>query len=112
MTRPAFSAAWAASIRIYDPVNSATKVAEVVGGFVAKNINNPDPGQRWSNTCAVRMSYILNQSGLMIPSITGQTVSGADKRQYFFELRISLRFSSYAGVSQRLSSIPRRVEDR
>jgi hypothetical protein len=30
------------------------------------------------------MSYILNQSGLIIPAFRGQTVSGADKRQYFF----------------------------
>jgi hypothetical protein len=86
MKRPSFSAAWAASMRIYAPVNSAAKVAQVIGGYVEKNINNPDPKQKWGNTCAVRMSYILNQSGLTIPSILGQTVFGADKRQYFFRV--------------------------
>lgn len=86
MSRPSFAAAWAASMRIYDPTNPAAKVAEVIGGYVEKNINNPDPKQRWGNTCAVRISYILNESGLAIPRIQGQTVSGADKRQYFFRV--------------------------
>ena len=76
MTRPFFSVAWAASQRIYDPVNSGEKVAQIIGGYVEKNINNPIPQQRWSNTCAVRISYILNQSGMNIPKTPGQTVSG------------------------------------
>lgn len=84
MSRPKFSQAWAASMRIYDPANSGAKVAQIIGGYVEKNINNPDPQQKWSNTCAVRMSYILNQSEMMIPRIPGQTVSGGDSRQYFF----------------------------
>jgi len=86
MTRPSFSTAWAASQRIYDPTDSAAKVAQVIGGNVAANINSRDPKLRWNNTCAVRMSYILNQSGLTVPSIPGQTVSGADKRQYFHRI--------------------------
>ncbi|MFD1556796.1 type VI secretion system amidase effector protein Tae4 [Paraburkholderia silviterrae] len=92
MGRPSFSMAWAASIRIYDPANSAAKVAQLIGGNVEKNIDNPDPGLRWSNTCAVRMSYILNQSGLVIPAIPGKTVSGADKRQYFFRVKDLIAF--------------------
>jgi len=87
MIRPHFTTAWTASQRIYDPANSGAKVAKVIGGYVEKNINNPDPEQRWNNTCAVRMSYILNHAGLAIPSIPGQTVSGADKRQHFFRVR-------------------------
>jgi hypothetical protein len=86
MNRPLFTFAWSASQRIYDPSNSGAKVAKLIGGFVEKNINNPDPAQRWSNTCAVRMSYIFNEAGLVIPAIAGQTVSGADKRQYFSAL--------------------------
>ncbi|MEJ2669410.1 MAG: type VI secretion system amidase effector protein Tae4 [Gammaproteobacteria bacterium] len=92
MSRLPFAAAWAAAMRIYDPANSAAKVAKVIGGYVEKNISNPDPTQKWSNTCAVRMSYILNQSGLIIPSIPGQTVSGADKRQYFFRVNNLITF--------------------
>jgi hypothetical protein len=92
MTRPSFSLAWAASQRIYDAADSGKKVAEVIGGYVAKNINNPNPEQRWDNTCAVRMSYILNQSGLIIPRIPAQTVSGADQRQYFFRVKNLMSF--------------------
>ena len=39
---------------------------------------NPIP----NNTCAIRMSYALNHSGLTIPRQKG-TVSGADGKQYF-----------------------------
>lgn len=92
MTRPSFIAAWAASMRIYDPVDSASKVARVIGGNVAANVNNRDLKQRWLNTCAVRMSYILNESGLKIPHITGQTVSGADKHWYFFRVKNLIGF--------------------
>lgn len=77
---------------IYDPVNPGDKVARVIGGNVAKNINNPDPRQRWSNTCAVRMSYILNKSGILIPKILGETASGSDMRQYFFRVKNLIKF--------------------
>ncbi|WP_226487808.1 type VI secretion system amidase effector protein Tae4 [Pseudomonas sp. B20] len=86
MARPFFTAAWAASQHIYDPVAPEKRVAEVIGGFVAKNINNPDPSTKWRNTCAVRLSYILNYSGLKIPKVSKQTVSGADQHQYFFRV--------------------------
>lgn len=92
MARPSFAVAWAASQKIYDPANSGLKVATLIGGYVEKNINNPDPSQKWSNTCAVRMSYILNQAGLTIPKIPGQTVSGGDQRQYFFRVKNLITF--------------------
>ena len=84
MTRPLFDIAWAASRRIYDPANPGTKVAEVIGGNVAINIVSSK--KPWKNTCAVRMSYILNQSSVLVPYIPGQTVSGADKRWYFHRI--------------------------
>ncbi|MEQ7922615.1 type VI secretion system amidase effector protein Tae4 [Xanthomonas sp. WHRI 1810A] len=92
MTRPSFAIAWAASRRIYDPADSSARVSRMIGGYVAVNINNPVPNQRWTNTCAVRMSYILNQAGLVIPPVLGQTVSGADKRQYFFRVKNLIDF--------------------
>ncbi|RQT34922.1 type VI secretion system amidase effector protein Tae4 [Burkholderia contaminans] len=91
MKRPSFAVAWAASQRIYDPANSGARVAKVIGGYVEKNVNNPDPTQRWSNTCAVRMSYILGEAGMVMPRIPGQTVSGGDDRQYFFRVRDLIR---------------------
>jgi len=92
MTRPSFGIAWAASQKIYDPADSGAKVARIIGGHVEKNVNNPDPKQRWRNTCAVLMSYILNETGMIIPATPGQTVSGADRRQYFFRVRNLIDF--------------------
>jgi hypothetical protein len=92
MVRPSFDKAWAASRQIYDVADPASKVAKMIGGYVEKNINNSNSEQKWNNTCAVRMSYILNQSGLIIPAFRGQTVSGADKRQYFFRVNDLIRF--------------------
>lgn len=90
--RPLFSTAWAASLRIYDPRDPGARVAQVIGGNVAKNINNPDPDRAWNNTCAVRMSYILNECGVLIPFKSTQTVSGADKRWYFFRVKDVIAF--------------------
>ncbi len=87
MARPSFNTAWAASMRIYDATDSAKKVADTIGGNVALNVKNPNPKERWDNTCAVRMSYILNQSGFPVPRIAGQTVTGGDNRQYFYRVR-------------------------
>ena len=81
--RPLFDVVWAASRRIYDPANPGAKVAKVIGGKVAYNIITIPPPYRWENTCAVRMSYILNQSGILIPHVLGKTVSGSDNRWYF-----------------------------
>lgn len=92
MVRPFFAAAWAASQEIYDSVNSGQRVATLVGGYVEKNINNPEYSQKWTNTCAVRMSYILNHAGFIIPKIPGQTVSGGDQRQYFFRVKNLITF--------------------
>lgn len=91
MTRPTFNAAWAASQRIHSPVNQGLKVANMIGGAVAKNINLTPP-VGWTNTCAVRMSYILNHSGMPIPKIAGKTVSGGDKKFYFFRVRDLVSF--------------------
>lgn len=92
MTRPSFSHAWTASQQIYDPANSGVKVAKIIGGNVAENINSRDPKRRWINTCAVRLSYILNYAGMHVPHIPGQTVSGADKRWYFYRVRNLIAF--------------------
>jgi len=92
MARPSFATAWTASQKIYSPVNSAARVASVIGGSVARNVNASEARVRWENTCAVRMSYILNQSGMHIPHIVGKTVSGDDKRWYFYRVRELIAF--------------------
>ena len=92
MSRPSFTAAWHASRRIFDPVNSADKVAKVIGGKVAENILPLGQQGKWQNTCAVRMSYILNQSGVHIPFMAGRTVSGAHHQWYFHYVRDVIAF--------------------
>lgn len=84
MATPSFTAAWAASQRIFSTTDQAEKVAQVIGGDVAANIH--DKKNPWKNTCAVRMSYILNQSGLIIPAIPGRTKKGADGKNYFYRV--------------------------
>ncbi len=86
MSRPPFAVAWNASLQIYSSSDSKGRVAEVIGGTVAKNINM-EPPYGWKNTCAVRMSYILNKSGVAIPALKGQTVTGADGKNYFFRVK-------------------------
>ncbi|WP_032699597.1 type VI secretion system amidase effector protein Tae4 [Pseudomonas syringae] len=92
MARPFFTAAWAASQHIYDPVAPEKRVAEVIGGLVAQNINNPDPLQRWENTCAIRISHILNYAGSAVPRTLGETVTGGDKKQYFYRIENLIAF--------------------
>ncbi len=91
MTRPYFAVAWNASLKIYDAQNPLEKVAKVIGGHVAINIHAPPP-RNWKNACAVRMSYILNQSGIFIPATGSKTVTGADKRNYFFRVPDVINF--------------------
>lgn len=112
MVRPSFDKAWAASRQIYDVADPASKVAKMIGGYVEKNINNSNSEQKWNNTCAVRMSYILNQSGLIIPAFRGQTVSGADKRQYFFRVNDLIRFLTSKWGKPETSSFHRRTVAR
>lgn len=89
--RPSFSLAWQAAQRIHNPVNPGGHVAKLVGGKVAHNIETPGPAQ-WKNFCAVRMSYILNKSGPIIPYSGNDTVSGADKQWYFFRVSKLIAF--------------------
>lgn len=107
MTRPTFASAWAAAQRIYDPTNSGARVAAIIGGQVAYNINHPDPTLRWGNTCAVRVSYALNRCGTHIPRIRGKTVSGADKNWYFYRIDDVIHFLSQIwGKPEAVVSLP------
>lgn len=54
---------------------------------------------------------ILNQAGLKIPSVPGQTVSGADKSQYFFRVKTLLPFWNNAGAKLKSCSIHPRVAE-
>jgi hypothetical protein len=86
MPRPVFSTAWQAAQRVYKPGKPgavADHVAQLTGGDVARFIR----AKVWINTCAVRMSYILNSAGVQIPSFQGKTERGAAGLNYFYRVR-------------------------
>ncbi|CAD6081386.1 type VI secretion system amidase effector protein Tae4 [Escherichia coli] len=85
--RPSFVAAWAAATRIYDANDPIGKIKRVIGGKVKHNFEIPEQQGGWSNSCAVRMSYVLNYTGHPVPRIAGLTVSGADNKWYFFRVK-------------------------
>lgn len=85
--RPRFLAAWTAAKNIYDANDSLGKVKNTIGGAVQRNFEIPVNAGGWENSCAVRMSYVLNYTGHPVPRISQLTVSGADKKWYFFRVR-------------------------
>jgi hypothetical protein len=104
LAKPAFATAWAASQKIYDPTNSGEKVAQVIGGDVAAHIR--DKKNPWVNTCAVRMSYILNQSGVLIPATAGKTKKGGDHRNYFYRVKDVIAFLKFKWGSPEAVAYP------
>ena len=85
--RPSFVAAWGAAAQIYDANDPLGKVKNVIGGKVKANFDIPEKEGGWVNSCAVRMSYVLNYTGHPVPRISGLTVSGGDGKWYFFRVK-------------------------
>jgi len=73
------------------PAGSADDVKKKIGGRV-------DAG--WiKNTCAIRMSRVLNYSGMQIPHKGKSTISGADKKWYFYRIKnLKPYIESHLGV--------------
>ena len=68
---------------------SAPEVCEFIGGKV--KVNN------FTNCCAVRLSYAFNKSGIKIPYIQNETVSGEQKPNeskewYIFRVRVFKKY--------------------
>ena len=63
-------------------VKTFDDISSVIGGKVKLNF---DAGY-FENGCAIRMSYVLNQTGCDIPKIPEETVSGRDGKQYIYRL--------------------------
>ncbi len=83
-----------------DP-NSPNSIWSLIGGHVEMNAR--DVHGNANNSCAVRMSYALNKSGLSIPKGRG-AVSGADGKQYFLRVADLQKFLTRAlGQPQRLA---------
>lgn len=85
--RPDFTTAWTSFLRVYGD-GSLEHVANFLGGKVKTNI---DAGF-FKNACALRMSHVLNDSGIRVPRLGGKTVSGDDGKQYLFRVKDLLEF--------------------
>lgn len=59
--------------------DSPTNMYNAVGGQPLAIFNSSGNG----NTCALRVSFALNESGVNIPNIPGKTFKGADNKYYF-----------------------------
>ncbi|AZI39045.1 T6SS effector amidase Tae4 family protein [Epilithonimonas vandammei] len=75
---------WAAFSSAY-PNESSAQMYGVVGGAVAQaQIDYP---VQTRNGCALKVSRALNYSGVIIPNIPGQTLKGADNKNYFLNAK-------------------------
>ena len=85
MHRPMFMQAWGLFTRVNVPVAS---VGRTIGGRVGQNVASGV----FQNACPIRMSYVLNYSGVPIPSAGYHVVSGADRRWYIFRVGEMMTF--------------------
>jgi hypothetical protein len=82
------------AIHSFTNVNkSVSEVGTFIGGKVDYNINTLTKAEgRFENACAIRISYVLNNTGNKIPFISGQTVSGKDGNWYIFRVKTLLQY--------------------
>lgn len=72
---------------------SVSEVGTFIGGKVDYNINTLTKAEgRFENACAIRMSYVLNNTGHKIPMIAGQTVSGKSGNWYIFRVKTLIQY--------------------
>ena len=90
MRRPSFQRAWTAFMAVRLSVKD---VGKKIGGNVQKNIEIPEDQGGFGNACPIRMSYVLNVTGFIIPkSKLYSSVSGADKHQYLYKVPEMMRY--------------------
>lgn len=92
--RPNLSLAISSFKEIYDDVGKTVPaVGRAIGGKVDYNINSLTPEQgAFQNACAIRMSYVLNKSGVKVPFMAGKTVSGGKGNWYLYKVRDLIDF--------------------
>jgi len=93
--RPKLQSAKLAFQKVYDDIGkSVSAVGKLIGGKIDYNINHLTPEQgQFQNACAIRMSYMLNQSdGIKIPYISGKTVSGKGGDWYLYKVVDLIKF--------------------
>ena len=86
--RPSLSRSKRAFEQVYDDIGkTVSAVGKLIGGKVDYNINHLTPAQgQFQNACAIRISYVLNKTGIRIPHQPGKTVSGNDGHWYFYKV--------------------------
>ncbi|MGO1767925.1 hypothetical protein CAP48_18830 [Advenella sp. S44] len=86
-TRPKFDHAWNTFAQVNKPVRM---VGELIGGKVKFNTES----LIFRNACPIRMSYVLNRSGIRIPSNAAgfAASSGADGQWYMHRVNDMIRF--------------------
>jgi len=91
--RPSFLLAWTHFKKVYGKGNIAS-VGDLIGGKVKQNIDLgiKDPILGFTNACAIRMSYALNNSGVLIERGVWKTVSGGNKKWYIYRVRDLLKY--------------------
>jgi len=94
--RPKFQIMWHHFITVYGD-GSVPSVGEKIGGKVQENIELgvKDPKVGFTNACAIRMSYSLNNSGVTIPRGAWKTVSGGDKKQYIYRVSDLIKYLTH-----------------
>lgn len=92
--RPKLSSAKKSFKEVYGDIGkSVSAVGSKIGGKVDYNINVVPVGKgRFENACAIRLSYVLNNNGVKIPFINGQTVSGKDGNWYIYKVTTIIKF--------------------
>lgn len=92
--RPSLIRARTAFKEVYEEVvKTVSGVGNKIGGKVDYNINGLTPEQgRFENACAIRMSYVLNKTGIKIPFMKGKTVSGGHGNWYIYKVKDLIQF--------------------
>lgn len=79
MVRPKFALAWARFAEVH---LSVAEVGSKIGGKVGQNIASGV----FENACPIRMSYVLNYTGVPIPRAGYHVSSGADRKWYMYRV--------------------------
>ncbi len=97
VTRPSFSPMWVNFITIYGK-GDIVDVGNMIGEKVKQNIDLgvKDPKLGFTNACAIRMSYALNNSGVIVSRGIWSTVSGKNKKWYIYRVRDLIKFLSHS----------------
>jgi hypothetical protein len=83
--RPFFGVAWMKFSEVNVPVPD---VGAKIGGKVDQNIKSGI----FQNACPIRMSYVLNYTGVPIPQNPYATASGADGKWYMYRVNDMMTF--------------------